>query len=291
MLLQKPQWLKKELFRYNAFSDDEKKLFDKEPTVCVQAKCPNRGECFSNKTAAFLLLGTKCTRKCKFCGIATLEAKDYGNVDLEEPDRIANLVEKLKLEYLVLTSVTRDDLPDGGVSIFRDCIKKAKKVNERLKIEILVPDFKGDTKILEQVLDCDIDVFNHNIETVERLFPQVKSSKASFDRSLDVLHFASKNRPDVLVKSGIIVGFGETESEVEGVFRRLVDVGVKAVTVGQYLMPDICAFPVKEYIEDYDFYVQAGKSVGIPFIEAGAFVRSSFRAFKMFNDYRKCKTP
>jgi lipoic acid synthetase len=287
MILRKPQWLKKELFKYSAFSDDEKILFDSEPTVCVQAKCPNRGECFANKTAAFLLLGTKCSRKCSFCGISTLESKDYGIVDATESDRIARLVEKLELEYLVLTSVTRDDLADGGVSIFIDSIKKAKKVNDKLKIEILIPDFKGDRTKVSQILDCDIDVFNHNIETVERLFAEVKSKQASFERSLDVLQFASQVRPELLVKSGFMVGLGETKDDVRKLFERLAGVGVKAVTVGQYLMPHRNAYEVKEYIEDYDFYIHAGKEVGIPLVEAGAFVRSSFRAFQVFNEYKK----
>ncbi len=287
MILRKPQWLKKELFKYSTFSENEKMLFDTEPTVCVQAKCPNRGDCFANKTAAFLLLGTKCSRKCSFCGISTLESKDYGSVDANEPDRIARLVEELELEYLVLTSVTRDDLADGGVSIFIDSIKKAKKVNDKLKIEILVPDFKGDKTKISQILDCDIDVFNHNIETVERLFTEVKSKQASFERSLEVLRFASLSRPEILIKSGFMVGLGETKSDVRKLLKKLADAGVKAVTVGQYLMPHRTAFEVKEYIEDYDFYIQAGKKVGIPLIEAGAFVRSSFRAFQVFNEYRK----
>lgn len=289
MIPRKPHWLKKELFQYSAFSEDEKELFDREPTVCVQAKCPNRGECFSNKTAAFLLLGTQCTRRCKFCGISVLKTESYGKLDVEEPIRIAKLVEKLQLEYLVLTSVTRDDLPDGGASVFVECIKKAKKVNDKLKIEILVPDFKGDEDSLKMVLDCDIDVFNHNIETVRRLFSQIKSVEASFDRSLKILYSAAQYRPDILIKSGFMVGLGENEIEVTDLFKELADNKVKAVTVGQYLMPNVTAFPVKKYIEDYDFYVRTGKSAGIPFVEAGAFVRSSFRAFQMFDNYKKYK--
>ena len=287
MIPRKPQWLKKELFQYSAFSEDEKKIFDREPTVCVQAKCPNRGECFANKTAAFLLLGALCTRRCKFCGISILGAESFGKLDIEEPTRIANLVEKLQLEYLVLTSVTRDDLSDGGASIFVESIKKAKKVNDKLKIEILVPDFKGDEDSLKMVLDCDIDVFNHNIETVRRLFSQIKSVEASFDRSLKILYSAAQYRPDILIKSGFMVGLGENEIEVTDLFKELADNKVKAVTVGQYLMPNVTAFPVKKYIEDYDFYVRTGKSAGIPFVEAGAFVRSSFRAFQMFDNYKK----
>lgn len=282
----KPQWLKKELFKQSSFSAEEKVLFDKNPTVCVQAKCPNRGECFSNKTAVFLLLGTKCSRKCGFCNISTLESEKYGNVDMTEPERVAELAEKLQLKYLVLTSVTRDDLPDGGASVFVECIKKAKKVSDKLKIEILVPDFKGDVESLKRVLDCDIDVFNHNIETVKRLFPKVKSPAASFDRSLNVLRSAAETRPDILIKSGFMVGFGETKHEVSELFAMLADSGVKAVTVGQYLMPAFSALPVKEYIEDYDFYVREGKNVGIPLVEAGAFVRSSYNAFQMFDSYK-----
>lgn len=290
MIMQKPQWLKKELFMKSAFSEEEKELFDKIPTVCVQAKCPNRGECFSNRTAVFLLLGTKCSRRCSFCNISALNPKEYGNTDVTEPERVAELVEKLQLEYLVLTSVTRDDLPDGGASVFIESIKEAKKVYNKLKIEILVPDFKGNTKNLERVLNCDIDVFNHNIETVERLFPEVKSSEASFEKSLNVLHSAARIRPDILIKSGFMVGLGETKNEVSGLFKRLADYNVKAVTVGQYLMPVVSAFPVKEYIEDYDFYIMEGKNRGIPLVEAGAFVRSSYRAFQMFNKYKKCKS-
>jgi lipoic acid synthetase len=140
---------------------------------------------------------------------------------------------------------------------------------------------------VSQILDCDIDVFNHNIETVERLFAEVKSKQASFERSLDVLQFASQVRPELLVKSGFMVGLGETKDDVRKLFERLADVGVKAVTVGQYLMPHRNAYEVKEYIEDYDFYIHAGKEVGIPLVEAGAFVRSSFRAFQVFNEYKK----
>lgn len=290
MIMHKPQWLKKELFKQSAFSVEEKKLFDKVPTICVQAKCPNRGECFSNRTAVFLLLGTKCSRKCRFCNISAMKLEDYGNVDETEPERVAELVEKLQLEYLVLTSVTRDDLSDGGASVFVQCIKKAKKVYDKLKIEILVPDFKGDAESLKLVLDCDINVFNHNIETVERLFPEVKNSAASFERSLNVLHSAAKIRPDILIKSGFMVGFGETKNEVSELFKKLADSGVKAVTVGQYLMPTLSALPVKEYIDDYNFYIREGKDMGIPLVEAGAFVRSSYRAFQMFNSYEKCES-
>jgi len=210
--LKKPEWLKKQLFSHS------KENFVKNiiktnniHTVCSEARCPNIGECFSKKTAAFLLLGNKCTRNCRFCNISANNI-DLG-IDEGEPFRISSAVEKLKLKYVVLTSVTRDDLEDGGAHIFIETIKRIKKINKNILIEVLVPDFSGNFNVIEKILKEDICVFNHNLETVKRLYPEIRPM-ADYERSLEVLKFSKEFRANLLIKTGIMVGLGEQKNEV-----------------------------------------------------------------------------
>ncbi|MCG8569851.1 MAG: lipoyl synthase, partial [Spirochaetes bacterium] len=211
--MKKPEWIRKALFRNNQ-EDQVKILINKSKlhTVCEEAHCPNRGECYANQCATFLLLGNICTRNCGFCNIDT--KTQALSLDQEEPYRIANAVEEMNLKYVVLTSVTRDDLSDGGASIYLKTIKQIKKLNREIQVEVLVPDFNGDTEIIEKVAQSDIVVFNHNLETVPSLYPNIRP-QANYQLSLQVLGTAKKIRPDIKIKTGIMVGLGETESEIQ----------------------------------------------------------------------------
>jgi len=244
-------------------------------TVCEEAKCPNRGECFSKGRVTFLLLGDTCTRNCRFCGIKTAK-KDLPC----PPDDIPNIistVEKFDIKYLVLTSVTRDDLPDGGASVFCEVIDAVRKIKPEIKVEVLTPDFKGDKSALDAVLNMKPYVFNHNLESVPAVFPRIRP-EGDFQLSLEVLKYAKDNH-DVLVKTGIMVGVGETKEEVFVLIDLASGVGVDIITIGQYIAPSKSSFPVERYVEpsEYDEYVEHGKKLGVKVI-AGPLVRSSYMA-------------
>lgn len=282
-VLRKPDWMKKMMFQHSQ-ENYVKNIINstKTHTVCQEARCPNIGECFAEKTATFLLLGNSCTRNCRFCNIS---ANENGLlIDPDEPNRIVNAVKKLGLKFIVLTSVTRDDIPDGGASIFVETINKLKKSDPELKIEVLVSDFKGDWSSVLKVLNADIVVFAHNLETVERLYPEIRPM-ASYQRSLDVLKFAKDTRPDLVVKTGIMVGVGEREEEVEKLAMDFYAVGGDALTIGQYLPPGKEFYPVKEYIEPEMFkkYEQMCNKIGIKKVFSGPFVRSSYLSGNFFN--------
>lgn len=285
-MLRKPAWLKKQLL---SFRDSEiKKKISRAHlnTVCSSARCPNRGECFGEGTATFLLLGDRCSRDCGFCNIEMLNKKELGKTDDNEPYRVARAIEEIGLDYVVLTSVTRDDLPDGGVSIFLKTIKEIRKLSRKLKIELLVPDFNGNEKRLKTLLDSDIVVFGHNIETVERLYPMIRK-QADYRRSLEVLKMASIFRPDLRIKSGIMVGLGEVETELNLSFHDLFICGTDILTIGQYLMPNPSAYPVNKYIaiEEYEKYKKQAERAGIKLVLAAPFVRSSYHAYELYNRF------
>lgn len=244
-------------------------------TVCQSADCPNIGECFGARTATFLILGGVCTRNCRYCSVP--KGKPPG-LDLHEPARVAEAVRSLGLKHAVITSVTRDDLADGGAGLFAACIQKLRAVNPDITIEVLVPDFGGDDTALSAVLAAGPEVFNHNIETVPRLYPAVRP-EADYRRSLRILRQAAEYGAN-LTKSGIMVGLGETEQEVLAVFTDLAAAGVAAVTIGQYLQPSPRHLPVSEYIhpERFKMYEAAGRSLGLRQVVSGPLVRSSYHA-------------
>ncbi len=247
-------------------------------TVCEEAGCPNRGECFARGTATFLIMGDTCTRNCRFCGVT------HGNpepIDENEPNRIAEAVQRLALKHAVITSVTRDDLPDGGASHFVAVIERIREAAPQVTVETLVPDFQGATHAIDRVLASAPDVFNHNVETIARLYPDVRP-QANYRQSLDVLAHAAKTHP--CVKSGFMAGLGETSEEVERLLADLSRAGCTIVTIGQYLQPSRAQTPVAQYIspELFEHYQKVGARLGIRQVVAGPFVRSSYRAAEVF---------
>ncbi len=249
-------------------------------TVCQEAGCPNRWECFSDNTATFLILGDICTRNCKFCGVTTGTPPPP---DPGEPERIAEAAEKLGLKYVVVTTVTRDDLPDGGAEQFVKIICAIRKKIPNAGIEVLTSDFDGNVEALEKVLSEKPAVFNHNVETVERLTPLLRS-KASYLRSLAVLNHAAKFAPDIPTKSGLMVGVGETEEEVRKTLEDLRKVNCKIITIGQYLAPSENHYPVVEFIpeETFELYKKIAEELGFSAVASGALVRSSYHASQCY---------
>jgi len=244
-------------------------------TVCSEAKCPNRGECFSRGSAAFLILGPVCTRNCAFCAV---EPGRPADVDAGEGERLAEAACRMGLKHVVITSVTRDDLPDGGASAFANALKCLRGKIPRAAAEVLIPDFQGASGALKTVLDAEPDILNHNIETVPRLYPSIRP-QAVYERSLELLKRAADDgRPSV--KSGIMVGLGETVSEVEGVMRDLRAAGCAVVTIGQYLRPSRRQVPVREFVtpEQFSAYEKTALDIGFERAFCGPFVRSSYRA-------------
>jgi len=245
-------------------------------TVCEEARCPNRGECFARGTATFLLLGDVCTRACGFCDIRTGRPRP---VDPMEPWRVKSAALAMKLAFVVLTSVDRDDLPDGGAEQFAATIRALRTLDPVPGIEVLTPDFLGRFDSLRVVVDAKPDVFNHNVETVPRLYREVRRG-ARLDRSLGLLSAAKILDPGLTTKSGFMLGFGERGDEVRDLLRRLSGAGVDIVTIGQYLRPSKENLPVVEYIAPavFDRYREFGESLGFRHVFAGPFVRSSYRA-------------
>ena len=253
-------------------------------TVCEEARCPNRGHCYSCGHATFLLMGPSCSRNCKFCAV---DPSVPPPLDSSEPIRVATAVKRLKLSYVVLTSVTRDDLTDGGAEHIALTVENIHKSSPMCKVEILVPDFQGNTNSIKRVLMSNPAVFNHNIEAVPRLFPVVRPM-ANFEQSLIILKNASE-LSDIPIKSGFMVGFGESEAEVYELLDKLYDNGVTMATIGQYLAPSSRHFPIFEYVhpdifkkyEDYAF------KIGFKGVQSGPLVRSSYRADEMYNSLTK----
>lgn len=245
-------------------------------TICTSGNCPNIGECWNRGTATFMILGDICTRSCKFCGVRSGKPQPP---DEDEPRKVAESVRIMGLKHCVITSVDRDDLPDQGAGIWALTIKEIKKVNPGTKIEVLIPDFRGDLNLIKQVLDAGPDVVSHNLETVERLTPRIRSA-AKYRRSLDVLRFISENNK--IAKSGIMLGLGETEEEVLQTMDNLREAGCKVMTIGQYLAPTKDHIPVVEFISpgQFDKYHYTGLEKGFSFVESAPLVRSSYRAEK-----------
>ena len=245
-------------------------------TVCTSARCPNKGSCFAEGTATFMILGDVCTRACRFCDIATGRP---GAEDLLEAERLANAAAAMGLRFVVVTSVCRDDLPDEGAGAFARTITALKARIPSVRIEVLTPDFSGRRECLRTVLDAAPDVFNHNLETVERLTPRIRS-KARYNRSLEVLSAARDMAPGIPTKSGLMVGLGESRDELVQAFRDLAGAGVQRLTLGQYLQPSRRHHPVIRYYEPQEFQELAAeaKAAGIRAVLSGPLVRSSYHA-------------
>lgn len=251
-------------------------------TVCQGALCPNVAECWGAHTATFMLLGDVCTRACRFCAVPT--GNPGGMVNQDEPTRLAAAVAELSLSYVVLTSVDRDDLKDGGASLFAEAIEKIKERSPAVKVEALVPDFSGKEEALTAVAAAGADVIGHNLETVRRLTPQLRDRRAGYDLSLEVLNRFRVLAPRTITKSSLILGMGEQHEEILTALRDLHDVGVKAVTLGQYLQPTKRAAPVARYLlpKEFDELAGAAKEIGFRSVIAGPLVRSSYHAAKLF---------
>lgn len=272
----KPEWLKINIASGSGIKSVEDTLNNLSlNSVCKEAKCPNRGECYSKKTATFIILGRNCTRGCSFCNISRKKPLPPNK---EEPINLAKAVKKLGLEYVVITSVTRDDLPDGGAMHFFKTVKEVRKLNPGVDVEILIPDFMGNLKSIDNVLNAKPLVLNHNIETVKRLYPKVRTG-ADYNRSLSILKY-SKESGVKYTKSGIILGMGETESEVVKLLKDLRGVRCDLLTIGQYLSPSKSHLPVSEFIHPKQFEKYKDIALGLGFVgvKSGPLVRSSYNA-------------
>jgi len=247
-------------------------------TVCQEALCPNINECWSSKTATFLLMGDICTRNCRFCSVKTGNPNCYPEKD--EPFNIAKAVEELKLKHVVLTSVDRDDLEDGGAGHFAKTIREINKINGNIVIETLIPDFKGNNNLLEKVVSVKSGILGHNIETIERLSPFLRDKKADYKKSLNVLKSAKEINPVILTKSAIQLGFGETEGEIKQTLNNLKEHNVDIIVMGQYLRPTKKQIPVTEYIHPDKFleYKDFAESLGFLRIISSPLARSSYKA-------------
>ncbi len=247
-------------------------------TVCENARCPNKNECYTKNTATFLIMGNDCTRNCKYCNISCARPEP---LDLEEPKHVAEAVQALGLKYAVITSVTRDDLPDGGAEHFANCIYEIRKLCPDTKIEILTPDFKGNKDCLDVIIKAHPDVFNHNIEAVRDIFKSVRP-QGDYECSLEVLKYV-KDNSDILTKSGLIIGLGETFEQIEQTLIDLKNVGCDIVTIGQYIQPSKHHLEVAKYYtpEEYDKLKELANKVGIKNHQIGPLVRSSYRAAEL----------
>ena len=247
-------------------------------TVCENARCPNKNECYTKNTATFLIMGNDCTRNCKYCNISCARPEP---LDLEEPKHVAEAVQALGLKYAVITSVTRDDLPDGGAEHFANCIYEIRKLCPDTKIEILTPDFKGNKDCLDIIIKAHPDVFNHNIEAVQDIFKSVRP-QGDYECSLEVLKYV-KDNSDILTKSGLIIGLGETFEQIEQTLIDLKNIGCDIVTIGQYIQPSKHHLEVAKYYtpEEYDKLKELANKVGIKNHQIGPLVRSSYRAAEL----------
>jgi len=272
-----PHWLKVKMPSGQNYNDLRHKMRESSlHTVCEEARCPNIGECWERKTATFMILGDTCTRACTYCAVNT---GTPNGLDLEEPIRLAQTVESMLLNYVVITSVNRDDLPDGGAFIFSQCIKQIKKRLPECKVEVLTPDFEGNFESLATVVNAGPQTFNHNIETVRRIFPRVRA-KGNYDLSLEVLRNVKQISGSMVTKSGIMVGLGETMDEITQTMKDLRDSDVDLLTVGQYLRPSEKHAPISKWYTPDEFknIEVSGLELGFKHVASGPLVRSSYHA-------------
>jgi len=280
----KPDWLRAKLPVGGKYAEVKQNVREhKLATVCEESMCPNIGECWSHGTATIMIMGDVCTRACKFCAVDT--GNPRGWLDKDEPEHCAESVEIMGLNYIVLTSVDRDDLPDGGAAHYADCVKAIKARTPQVRVEALTPDFRGVLEHVEQVVDSGLEVFAQNVETVERLTHVVRDKRAGYRQTLGVLAHAKKHNPKVLTKTSVMLGLGETEDEIAQVLDDLAEVGVDIVTFGQYLRPTVNHLPIDRYVppEEFKKYRQWGLARGFLEVVSGPLVRSSYRADRVFD--------
>ena len=248
-------------------------------TVCESARCPNMGECWEHRTATFMILGNICTRACGFCAVPS--GKPLGPPEEDEPERVAEAVEQMGLRYAVVTSVNRDDQEDGGAEIFARTIRRIRERVPGCRVEVLIPDFRGDWQALETVLAARPDVLNHNMETVPRLYRAVRKG-AVYERSLKLLRRAGEMLPGIATKTGMMLGLGETREEVLQAMQEIAAQGTHILTLGQYLQPTPEHLPIERYVHPDEFaeYKRLGETMGLKHVEAGPLVRSSYHAFE-----------
>ncbi|MDC0584400.1 lipoyl synthase [Bacteroidales bacterium] len=273
--LRLPRWMKVPLPKGANYSRVKNLIKDNGlNTICVSGNCPNKGECWNAGTATFMILGSKCTRNCRFCQVTSLKPNP---VDYNEPQRLAETIRTLDLKHAVITSVSRDDLEDGGASIWAETIRQVRKLSPNTTLEVLIPDFKGVHEHLQMVIDAKPNVISHNIETVERLTPKVRSM-FTYKGSLDALKYIAES--GITTKSGMMLGLSETKDEVLQAMKDLREVGVKVVTIGQYLPPSEKHAQLVEYVkpEMFELYKEEGLKMGFKVVESGALVRSSYHA-------------
>ena len=283
----KPRWLRRKLPTGPGYERIRHLIKDQHlTTVCQEAMCPNQFECFAKGTATFMILGERCTRNCRFCAVGHGKAEPP---DPEEPQRVAAAVQAMGLHYSVITSVTRDDLPDGGAAHFAATIRAIRAHNPRTLIEVLIPDLQGDAQALATILAAGPDVLNHNLETVARLYPEVRP-EAVYQRSLELLRYCKSQASGMVTKSGIMVGLGETAGELSRLFADLRQASCDILTIGQYLQPSKAHLPIQRYVPPDEFAMMATEALSLGFsaVAADPFVRSSYQAQTL---YQQASTP
>ncbi len=278
--MKKPYWFNKKI---NLSEDSKMKTMLrglKLHTVCEESLCPNISECFNNKVATFMILGSICTRKCSFCSVSRGETK---TVDYNEPKRISQAVAKLNLKYVVITSPTRDDLSDCGLEIYLKTVKEIKNLSSSIVVELLIPDFLARVDLLKEIATCGADVISHNLETCPSLYKEVRKG-ANYQRSLEVLSIIKQVSKGIYTKSGLILGLGEKTQEIKEVLGDLDKVNCDFITIGQYLPPSLKHYPLKEYIhpEKFDFYKNEANKLGFKGVMSQPYVRSSYLAHSFY---------
>jgi len=275
----KPPWLRARIAGGEKYQQVKQNVdAHRLSTVCEESHCPNIGECWNNGTATIMLMGSVCTRACRFCAVDTGNPKGW--LDESEPANTAESVELMGLRYVVLTSVDRDDLADGGAGHYAECIRAIKRRTPHVAVEALTPDFRGDTAAVERVIDAGLEVFAQNVETVERLTYAVRDPRSGYRQTLDVLAHAKRYRPDVLTKTSLILGLGETGAEIAGTMDDLRAIGCDILTLGQYLRPTRNHLPIDRWVtpKEFEMYRQWGLDKGFLEVASGPMVRSSYRA-------------
>jgi len=280
-----PPWLRKRISWRGRFAATQATIDDLHvATVCSSAHCPNRHECYNEGTATFMILGTCCTRACRFCAV---EKREPSPVEADEPERVAEAARRMGLEHVVVTSVTRDDLPDGGSGQFARTIRALRRAVPAATVEVLTPDFAGRAEDIRRVAEAGPDVYNHNVETVPSLYDRVRPG-AAFDRSLALLKLVKDEFPRILTKSGLMLGLGETFEEVRSVLGALRGASCELLTLGQYLAPSKAHLPVVRFVEpeEFDRLARLAREMGFQGVASGPFVRSSYRAFQLLRKSR-----
>ncbi len=284
----KPKWMKKTYTKEDRAAIRKMNILMKQlslNTVCKKASCPNMGECFKKNTATFMIMGPNCTRHCRFCNVSK---EEIFPLDPKEPENVAKASKKLGLKHIVVTSVTRDDLEDGGAHHFANTIKALKRELPDSTVEVLIPDMKGIKENINIIIEAKPDVINHNVETVPSLYSKVRP-EANYHRSLDVLRYVKEEAPGIITKTGIMVGLGEKGEDVFALMDDLVEIDCDILTIGQYLRPSSKHIEVKEYVtlETYDIYKKVGEEKGIKFVASSPFVRSSYHALEAVNQVKE----